>query len=81
MTGIFETFPYHSFTLISSSPEGRLTICELTELAAHPWVEGTWHRGTLGAAGGHRARLKQLTDAKIFIIIFTVRSDLGGRVE
>ena len=55
------------FTPLSSSLQGTLTICKLTKLAAHPGVEGTWYRGTLGAAGGHRAWLEQLTGAKIFI--------------
>ena len=54
----------HSLSLISSSFKGRLTIRELTELAAHPGAEGTGHRGTLGASGGHRTWLKQLKNAK-----------------
>ena len=54
------------FTPLSSSLQGTLTICKLTKLAAHPGVERTWYRGTLRAAGGHRAWLKKGPDANNF---------------
>ena len=41
----------------SSSSTDRLTIDELTELGAHPGVEGAWYRGTLRASRGYWAWL------------------------